>query len=118
VGIARPARAVGLVVLAAGCGIAGSFVHRWASPLGVVLTIGAAAGVFLFARRWSRSRVGIGAVSAAWLLPVLLLAQRRPEGDLVIAGDVVGMVFLFGGAACAAVALGMGTSTSASREFT
>ena len=34
-----------------------------------------------------------------WLVAVLVLASRRPEGDLVVPGPVAGYVWLLGGTA-------------------
>lgn len=93
--------------------VAGTFVHRWASPLGIVLAVGGAAAVAALARACSRSRAGLSVVAALWLAAVLTLAFFRPGNDLVVAGDDVGLLFLFGGAACHAVVLGMGAETRA-----
>lgn len=43
---------------------------------------------------------------ALWLLVVLVLAARRPEGDLVVPGTWPGIAFLFLGAIAGAYALG------------
>jgi hypothetical protein len=37
-----------------------------------------------------------------WLLVVFVFAAPRPEGDLVVPGTVMGLLFLFGGAIAAA----------------
>jgi hypothetical protein len=88
--------------------VAGAFMHRWASPLGLTLSVGATVGVCVLARHAARSRVGIAVVALAWLAAVLLMAQPQAAGDVVIAGDAAGLVFLLGGASGVAVTLGMG----------
>ncbi|NED98073.1 hypothetical protein G1H11_22500 [Phytoactinopolyspora alkaliphila] len=117
---ARPRRTarwviVGLLAIAAvAVAVAGAFMHRWASPVGLILAVGAGTGVCVLARHAARSRVGIGVVAGAWLTAVLLLAQPRPAGDVVIAGDPAGLVFLLGGASAVAVTLGMGVRVPSS----
>lgn len=100
---------VGVVaVVAFVVGVAGAVMHRWASPVGLVLAVGAAVGSCVLARYAARSRFGIAGVGLMWLAPVLILAQERPSGDVVIASDAAGLILLFGGAAAVAVTLGMG----------
>ncbi|HEU0041524.1 MAG TPA: DUF6113 family protein [Jiangellaceae bacterium] len=103
-----------LSVLAVLVGLAGSFTHRWASGGGVVLALGAMVGLMTLARRWSGSRVGMAVTALMWLVPVVVLAQTRPEGDMVIAADARGLVFLFGSVLCAGVGLGLGAESNKS----
>lgn len=95
--------------------VAGAFVHHWARPVGFVLAVGATAGVCAFARYAARTRIGLAVVGLLWVLPVLVLAQPRPEGDVVIANDGPGLMFLFGGVVAAAVTVGMGPRDVARR---
>ncbi|NEE00521.1 DUF6113 family protein [Phytoactinopolyspora halotolerans] len=97
--------------------VAGAFVHRWSAGIGLFLAIGAAVGVCVLSRRVARSRLGIGVVGLSWLVPVLILAQQRPAGDVVIASDATGLVFLFGGAIGVAVTLGMGANRAPVAEM-
>lgn len=101
-------RAVGLALLVALGALAGAvsgFVHRTtvgvvgvAVPVGMLAALGALAGLVLLARLVGRSRTAVALVGAAYAVPVLVLSQFRPEGDLVVAEDVWGLSLL-GGAA-------------------
>lgn len=108
----------GLAVLAVVVGVAGAFTHRWASPLGLLLAVGGAAGVAVLTRACAGSRVGSAVVAVMWLAPVLALAHNIAGGDLVISGDEAGLVFLFGGVISHAVALGLGAEARKSGRFT
>ncbi len=101
-------RALALVLLVAAAALAGaaaSFVHRTTVdvlgvevPVGMVAALAALAGLTLLARLIGRTRTSVALVGAAFAVPVLVLSQFRPEGDLVIAEDVWGLT-LIGGAA-------------------
>lgn len=108
----------GLAVAAVAVALAGAFVHRWASPAGLLLAVAGAAAVAVLARAWARSRVGMGVVALLWLVPVLVLAQSPIGGDRVVNGDTAGVLFLFGGAVSHALALGMGAEARAGRRVT
>jgi uncharacterized membrane protein len=117
--LARLAHAVVVVVLAVvsfGVAVAGVLVHAWRSPFGLVLALAAAVGMCLLARDAGRTRLGIGVVGTAWLLPVLVLAQPRPGGDVLIESNPTGLMFLFGGVVPWAVVLGMGAVPRGSRK--
>lgn len=101
-----------LSVLAVMVGLAGSFIHRWASGAGVVLALAAMVALIVLAREWTDSRLWIAAVVVMWIVPVVVLAQTRPEGDVVIAADARGFAFLFGGMLCAGVGIGLGPKTN------
>ncbi len=47
---------------------------------------------------------GAAVPGAVWLVVVVLLSSQRAEGDLVVPGTVVGLVFLLAGAVASAVA--------------
>ena len=66
----------------------------------------AVVGNLAVGRAGARLAGSSGAVlpGALWLLIVLVLSSRRSEGDLVVPGTTVGLVFLLAGAVASAVA--------------
>lgn len=95
--------AVGLVALGFLIGAGGSFLQartvglgvRW--PVGAVFSIVVLGAVGFSASLVTRSRLGLGVVTAGWLVSVLLFTAGRPEGDVIIAADLPGYLYLFGG---------------------
>ena len=90
-------------------GVLGSFAvleTAFGLPSGLLLGLLIGVGVVLCAGLVSGRTTAVAAV-LGWLVVVLLLASRRPEGDLVIDGSVSGYAWLFGGTlllgACAAL---------------
>ena len=95
-------------------GVAAAFVYdlRWyiggmGLPLGLVLALLSAAGLFVAAGMLVGRRLGSVTAALPWLLVVLLLSQPRAEGDLIVAGDLPGYVLVFGGSLLAAIAVTM-----------
>lgn len=68
----------------------------------VIVTNPAAAAL---ARLLVPHRLGAGVPFLGWLAMVLLLGTARPEGDVVVPGDVRGTSFLVAGAIAGALAL-------------
>lgn len=104
----------GLTVLAPVVAVAGTFVHAAMVridtvpvPYGLVLASAGLAGVLLLAHKAARARLGVVPVATAWLLPVWLLAQERPAGDVVIANSWVGLTYLFTGVVLIGVGVGL-----------
>lgn len=97
-----------LVVAGVAAGVTGSFVHRSARPAGIALALGAVVGLMLIARAVARSRWGVAAVGIAWLAPVAVGAGGTASGDIVLAADVMGLTYLFGGVVIVSVMLGLG----------
>jgi hypothetical protein len=91
-------------------GVAGSFLHRAARPGGIALALVAAVGLMILARAVARSRVGLGIVGAAWLVPVVVFSGATSAGDVVVVGDAVGLTFLFGGVLAISVIVGLGVA--------
>jgi hypothetical protein len=93
---------VGLVLASFAAGTAAAFVHRTRLDVGVVLPVGMVAclagltGLLVLARMVGRSRAAVGVVAAAFALPVLVMSQFRPEGDLVVTQDPWGLTLLGG----------------------
>ncbi|MBG0815085.1 DUF6113 family protein [Planomonospora sp. ID82291] len=89
-----------LGLLGALMGLLGGFQHSWylrpvpASAIGWVLALFA---VCHGAGRAMGGRGGAMAPAGGWLAVTTLWLSARPEGDLVIADDVSGYVYLYGG---------------------
>ena len=99
---------VGVVV-----GLAGLLAHRHAArPSGVLLPWGLLLGLataYAVIRALSVTPVavrGAGACGAGWVMAVVAAQVARPEGDFLVAGDPLGMGFVFGGMLAVAVAVG------------
>jgi len=93
----------------AAAGVLGSFVHplRVAGlPGGLLLALALCVTVIGAAGLLVGSRSGAGAAAVGWLVMVLLFAAPRAEGDLVVAGDPAGYLWLFGGTLAAGLAIG------------
>ena len=98
------------VLLALGVlvGALGSFVHAQVVagvPVGLLCAYALMAAALVTAGLATRSRSGPAATAAGWLVALLVLSAPRPEGDLVVAGDLVGYAWSLGGLVLAAVAV-------------
>ncbi|MFJ3232857.1 DUF6113 family protein [Streptomyces sp. NPDC086787] len=100
---ARIAALVGLFVLGAVVGVAGSLVQAGWFPGGLLLALAGAAGLFLGGARVTRSRGGAVAPAAGWFVTVIALTLGRPEGDFVFAAGGGPYLFLLGGMALAVI---------------
>ncbi|WP_344600863.1 DUF6113 family protein [Sporichthya brevicatena] len=101
--------AVGLAALGFVLGAGGSFLQartvfagvRW--PLGCVFVLVVLGAVALSAGMLTRSRLAVGTLAAGWVISVLVFTAGRPEGDVIIAADLAGYLYLFGGVTVLAV---------------
>jgi FtsH-binding integral membrane protein len=110
----RVMRVATLVLVAVVVAVAGAFVHAATArigpfplPYGLVLALLGLAALLWLAHAAARTRLGTVLVAAGWLLPVVVLAQGRAAGDVVIQGDVRGLAFLLAGVVFIGVALGV-----------
>ncbi|MDQ0794171.1 DUF6113 family protein [Streptomyces sp. B1I3] len=92
---------LGLAVLGAAVGLAGTLVQAALFPGGLLLALVASAGLFYGGRVLTRTQLGALAPAAGWLLALIVLLGGRPEGDYVF-GDELGLtLFMLGGMAAA-----------------
>jgi hypothetical protein len=95
--------AVGFAVLGFLVGAGGAFLQartvqvgiRW--PVGALFALVVLGAVALSASILTRSRLGLGVITIGWAVSVLLFTAGRPEGDVIIAADLPGYAYLFGG---------------------
>ncbi|MGW7264223.1 DUF6113 family protein [Streptomyces sp. NPDC054842] len=106
----RMAAGLGLLVLGALVGAAGSLVQAAWFPGGLLLSLAGAAGLFLGGARALGTRAGAVAPAVGWTVAVVLLTASRPEGDFLFGAGVGSYLFLLGGMAvavmCATLGLG------------
>lgn len=92
--------AVGLAALGAAVGVFSAFGHAQRVgnvTIGVPLTLAAQGGLVVAAGVLSRSRIAAGMPALGWMISVLIFAQPRSEGDLVIPADAPGVSYLLVG---------------------
>ncbi|MEU8503179.1 DUF6113 family protein [Streptomyces brevispora] len=101
---------LGLAVLGAAVGIAGTLVQSAWFPGGLLLTLLASAGLFYGGRCLMEAQSGALAPAAGWLVSVIVLLGGRPEGDYVF-GDELGLaLFMLGGMVVAVICATMSRS--------
>ncbi|MER7979113.1 DUF6113 family protein [Streptomyces sp. NPDC095817] len=112
----RIAAYAGLFLLGAVVGAAGALVQPGWFPLGLLLALAGAAGLFLGGSRATGTRAGAVAPAAGWVLSVVLLTASRPEGDFLFGAGIGSYLFLLGGMAVAVMCatLGRGRQPGAS----
>ncbi|MEV2213069.1 DUF6113 family protein [Streptomyces sp. NPDC050997] len=101
--VGRVAAYLGLFVLGAVVGVAGSLVQSGWFPGGLLLALAGEAGLCLGGARAAGSRGGAVAPAVGWMLAVILLTASRPEGDFVFAAGGGSYLFLLGGMAVAVI---------------
>jgi hypothetical protein len=107
----RPRRVLAGAVAALGgvaVGLIGSFAHAitaYGVPVGLLASLGLTLAVCATAGLVTRSRGPAACAALGWVGTVFLLSTRRPEGDLVVPGTVLGYVWLLGGTLVAGAAV-------------
>ncbi|MDB1086893.1 DUF6113 family protein [Streptomyces sp. ACA25] len=86
-----------LGVLGIMVGAAGSLVQAGWFPLGLLLALAGAAGLFWGGALLARTRAGAAVPAAGWALTVLVLTASRPQGDFIFAAGAGSYLFLLGG---------------------
>jgi hypothetical protein len=98
-----------LLVLGVVLALVGGFQHAWyvgaVFPVAALSWVAALFGVFYGAGRLMGGKLGAGVPAVTWLLLSMLLATPSPEGDLAIAGDLAGYLYLYGGGVAVVVAV-------------
>ncbi|MBB2913485.1 hypothetical protein FHS43_004789 [Streptosporangium becharense] len=81
-------------------GVLGAFQHSWyirPVPVSALVCVALLFGVSYGAGRAMRGRGTALAFTVGWALVTMVWIAGRPEGDLVIANDLSGYVYLYGG---------------------
>ncbi|MFC8346551.1 DUF6113 family protein [Streptomyces sp. NPDC057280] len=99
---------LGLFVLGAVVGAAGSLVQSGWFPGGLLLALAGEAGLCLGGARAADGRGGAVAPAAGWVLAVILLTASRPEGDFLFGAGAGSYLFLLGGMATAVICATLG----------
>jgi peptidoglycan/LPS O-acetylase OafA/YrhL len=105
-----------LAVLAVALAVVGAFfspseprVLHVPIPIGVLVAIVGNLVVGVGGAWGTRSRIAPAVTGFVWLVVAFVLANKRPEGDLIVPGTGwLGVSYLFLGAVAAAVAIGIG----------
>ncbi|WP_062461551.1 hypothetical protein [Demequina soli] len=88
---------IGAIVALVGAGS-----HRAYGWVGLTASLLLVASASVFARAWSGFS-GLGVMGAAWVVMTMVLAQTGPGGSVLIAGDRLGLTWVYGGAAVIAI---------------
>lgn len=104
----RIAAYVGLFLLGAVIGLAGSLLQAAWFPGGLLLALAGAAGLFLGGAYATGGRGGAVAPVAGWIITVILLTTSRPEGDFLFGAGLGSYLFLLGGMAVAVICATLG----------
>ncbi|MCX5204426.1 DUF6113 family protein [Streptomyces sp. NBC_00237] len=94
---------LGLFVLGVLTGLAGALVDGLLQPLGPLLALLAAGGLFYGGTYALGTRLGAAVPGLGWLLAVLVSASGRTEGDVLVGGGTGASVFLIGGIVLAVI---------------
>ncbi|WP_063837004.1 DUF6113 family protein [Phaeacidiphilus oryzae] len=92
-----------LLLLGAVVGIAGCFVQALWFPGGLLLALFATAGLFYGGTRLTGTRLGALVPAIGWFVALLPAMGQRPEGDLLLTGELGSYVYLFVGAISAVI---------------
>lgn len=74
-------------------------------PIGALIVVVITAGLCWLAGWGMRSRLASVLLGAAWLIVSYMFSLPRAEGDVVIAGNLAGGVYLYGGLILVAIAM-------------
>ncbi|WP_330459642.1 DUF6113 family protein [Streptomyces sp. NBC_00820] len=104
----RSAAYLGLFLLGAVVGLAGTLVQAAWFPGGLLLALAGAAGLFLGGAYALGGRGGAVAPVIGWIVTVLVLISTRPEGDYLFGSGGSSYLFLLGGIFLAVICATLG----------
>jgi hypothetical protein len=91
---------VGLALLGLAVGVFSAFAHPQRVgdvTIGVPVTIAVHASLVVACGVLLRSRLAAGMPALGWMISILIFAQPRDEGDLVVPADAPGLAYLLAG---------------------
>jgi Family of unknown function (DUF6113) len=91
-----------LVMLGLLMGVLGGFQHSWylrPVPISAIGWVAALFAVCYGAGRMMGGKLAALAPAAGWMVITMIWLANRPEGDVIIASDLSGYVYLYGGLA-------------------
>jgi hypothetical protein len=97
-----------LAVLGVVLGVIESFQFSWevgSVPVAAIVLSLVNLAVFRAAGWAMGSRLGAVVPAVPWMVVLVVLSARRPEGDLVVTGTAAGYVYMFGGAVAVLIAI-------------
>ncbi|MFI6285266.1 DUF6113 family protein [Streptomyces sp. NPDC051018] len=100
-GPGRIAAYIGLLLLGAVVGTAGSLVQAAWLPGGLLLALLAAAGLFYGSLRAVGTQAAVVVPAVGWLVTVVVLSTGRPEGDALFGAGIGPIAFMLGGVVAA-----------------
>jgi len=100
----RMAMGLFTVVMGVVFAAAGTAFHRWTPPWGVIMALVAVAAGGVLARTFADRRGGVG-YAAAVLVTIFLATWWRPGGDVLVAAQPIGYVWLAGSLVAGAVGM-------------
>jgi hypothetical protein len=71
-------------------------------PITILLAVAGNVGLAKLAGRKTGSIAGAAVPPVLWLVVIIVLSLPRPEGDLIVPGNLTGLAFLFAGAVAGA----------------
>jgi hypothetical protein len=92
---------VGLAVVGAVVGLAGTLLQAALFPGGLLLALAASAGLFRGGRVLTGTQLGALVPAVGWFIAVVILLGGRPEGDFVFGEELGLALFMLGGMAVA-----------------
>ncbi len=89
-------RSLGILIFGALIGLIGSLMFRSVPPWGLVLACATLLAASVLARAWAQT-AGVISLGVGWIVMVQILALEGPGGDVVIAAQPIGYVWVYGG---------------------
>jgi hypothetical protein len=97
-------RQLALLLVGLGVGVVGTGIHRYSAPWGLLLAVATVVSAGVLARAWT-GWVGMLVVALGVFSAVAVLAGRGPGGDVLVARDLLGILWYAGAAAVAVSAV-------------
>ncbi|GAA0949929.1 DUF6113 family protein [Nonomuraea longicatena] len=109
-----------LFVLGLVMGLVGGFTQAWyvgTVPVAAVAWVLVLFGACLGAGKLMKGKLGAGVVGGGWLVVSTVFSLQGSAGDIVIAGDSAGYIYLYGGLVAVVAAFLMSPSSPRSGSW-
>ncbi|MFX4291323.1 DUF6113 family protein [Streptomyces bohaiensis] len=87
--------------------VAGALVQAAWFPVGLLLALAGAVGLFWGGALVTRAKLGVAVPAGLWAVTVLVLTATRPQGDFLFGAEASSYLFLLGGMGAAGLCLAL-----------